>query len=1248
MQIITSGHQGSVLLLFTIATIMYHSVDCWPAVSSSQPRTLLAPRNGFKNDWPVLLSSPSSTTTPSNRTYQSQTKDPGGSRFPRDLPVASGMFRRRTVSNFAPLHHSPPANRVSLGPNPQTSEQTSVYSAEKRGDFSDERCTPLKLHRSPTDQTETNDGGYQSLSNVSSPPGSFQLKEQGLAAGSDQEQSWLRQDPLVECGPEAMRLRIRRRRAGQLLLDLGNGSGLALSQLTAECGFSLQTTGRDLALTARYHGCHVALEGQSYVLRLLWRGVPVKMSCPAPRSSHCCSAHGMTVILHGLPASAKLHVKVREVWTPVTELALKCGYTLHLQAQALLVKVPFVACGVRKEDGIYSLSLQVGDQDVTLTCPDSQEESPRPPPWAPPFYLAPPYYPLPAYSSSPPVFRSYDTFQPTPQPSVTIRPPAWIRRSASSEPQPVDQNPTSVQRFPNTIGYTGTHDPTPPLFTQEGPGEWADHNQRPDPLTYTHTEDPPPPSLPAGEAGLQPPSSSDQFYHFYHLPKLPSPSPRHNSGTKNVTERRRPDTGGGREDDDGGGVEGSDAGADHPPPPHVFPGPIAPIGYFEFLQKMFELAASKLGYIDQDSSRREARNYSNPAYPIPEPPSHRYQYQQQPDQAPVATTSSQALSLTRGTGTTMGPPPSIPHYPLQHTNVYNDLFLRREVPHNPSRHEEVGSLKEAQDGAETVSTACQQCVKSENSEQRKEDVNQEHASVTPLTPPILPPVYPYFHYPPHQPMYPFFGHLPFQPTWRTKQHVPSSTSTPPPPPRTSTMTTTPATSPNPTATPSPDFLGDPLQNVYYHPYYFYHNLYGGQQPSDPSSPNGDHQGSPEVSPEQPFQTSASPTKLDQPGDPDPDRHQYSDADDPSFEDMQLIPHAEDQQASSTIIESTSDADDFPPYHYYRYYQPTEPLGGGSSGRETSVPDGQVDLDSAAEDGTVGMDQYQSMSNLGALSPDNAAQQDWFSPFQPLDMKPQGWQDCAVGQHLVFRVPHCVKGPEVFSDGESSVSSKASCTPQRLPWNPQLYAVPLQGCGVRTQIEGEDTVYQLELQAIISLTGDQAPLQGIPVRLTVECRSSADGSDSVTLEVVNPTLVRPVRTTEPPLVIQTKIATDASFTEFLPELHRPLSSLQGRPLHLEVRALGTGSRLLVHYCLAYIQTPHPAWMLLYHGCWRQTPLGLSQPTLSALRITVPHFLASPPSSQPPSHGPSDTKDTEVFFLCYSQTREVRSLPPHTDH
>lgn len=62
-----------------------------------------------------------------------------------------------------------------------------------------------------------------------------------------------------------------------------------------------------------------------------------------------------------------------------------------------------------------------------------------------------------------------------------------------------------------------------------------------------------------------------------------------------------------------------------------------------------------------------------------------------------------------------------------------------------------------------------------------------------------------------------------------------------------------------------------------------------------------------------------------------------------------------------------------------------------------------------------------------------------------------------------------------------------------------------------------------------------------------------------------------------------VLSDSSFTEFVLELHQPLSLLQAGPLHLEVAAVlpGLGSRLLVHYCLAYTQTPNPAWMLLYH-------------------------------------------------------------------
>lgn len=48
------------------------------------------------------------------------------------------------------------------------------------------------------------------------------------------------------------------------------------------------------------------IQDGSYVLPLLWRGTPVKMSCPVSQiiphtvglSSLCCSSHGMTVKVH--------------------------------------------------------------------------------------------------------------------------------------------------------------------------------------------------------------------------------------------------------------------------------------------------------------------------------------------------------------------------------------------------------------------------------------------------------------------------------------------------------------------------------------------------------------------------------------------------------------------------------------------------------------------------------------------------------------------------------------------------------------------------------------------------------------------------------------------------------------------------------------------------------------------------------------------------------------------------------------
>lgn len=60
--------------------------------------------------------------------------------------------------------------------------------------------------------------------------------------------------------------------------------------------------------------CHWHIQGDNYVLPLLWRGTPVKVSCPAspaePQGGDppniCCAPYGVTVKLHEVSAVEEL------------------------------------------------------------------------------------------------------------------------------------------------------------------------------------------------------------------------------------------------------------------------------------------------------------------------------------------------------------------------------------------------------------------------------------------------------------------------------------------------------------------------------------------------------------------------------------------------------------------------------------------------------------------------------------------------------------------------------------------------------------------------------------------------------------------------------------------------------------------------------------------------------------------------------------------------------------------------------
>uniref|UniRef100_A0A4W5PJI7 ZP domain-containing protein n=2 Tax=Hucho hucho TaxID=62062 RepID=A0A4W5PJI7_9TELE len=130
------------------------------------------------------------------------------------------------------------------------------------------------------------------------------------------EESWMRMEPEVECGDETMTLTVRGRRAIHLLVDRANASAVPLAKLPSQCGYSVESTWRDLTFVVPYNACHVKQEEDgSYVLPLIWRGTPVKMSCPVSQaqaltpSSLCCSSQGMTVRLQVHGAKEEFRVK---------------------------------------------------------------------------------------------------------------------------------------------------------------------------------------------------------------------------------------------------------------------------------------------------------------------------------------------------------------------------------------------------------------------------------------------------------------------------------------------------------------------------------------------------------------------------------------------------------------------------------------------------------------------------------------------------------------------------------------------------------------------------------------------------------------------------------------------------------------------------------------------------------------------------------------------------------------------------
>ncbi|XP_030607397.1 titin-like [Archocentrus centrarchus] len=195
----------------------------------------------------------------------------------------------------------------------------------------------------------------------------------------------LKMEPKVECTLDSMKLQIHDAAStpGSLLfVDRGSHlSPLPLSKLPSSCGYTIRSTQRDLVLVAPYDGCFVALEEGSYVLPLLWWGLPVRMTCPlmSPLSLNppvvTCNTEGMLIKTEWTLPVSNIKVKLNGNWQPLSTASNRCGFSTVEHPEGVVISARYTPC-MEKKDGLYTLEV-AGDGETAISCPSEVPAQPE-------------------------------------------------------------------------------------------------------------------------------------------------------------------------------------------------------------------------------------------------------------------------------------------------------------------------------------------------------------------------------------------------------------------------------------------------------------------------------------------------------------------------------------------------------------------------------------------------------------------------------------------------------------------------------------------------------------------------------------------------------------------------------------------------------------------------------------------------------------------------------------------------------
>lgn len=189
--------------------------------------------------------------------------------------------------------------------------------------------------------------------------------------------------------------------------------------------------------------------------------------------------------------------------------------------------------------------------------------------------------------------------------------------------------------------------------------------------------------------------------------------------------------------------------------------------------------------------------------------------------------------------------------------------------------------------------------------------------------------------------------------------------------------------------------------------------------------------------------------------------------------------------------------------------------------------------------------------------------------------------CSLDGHFVFSVKATDTHPPV--DPRSLIiKNHPQCFPAITTEDIAIFKIGITDCGATMKLKGETPIYEVEVEELFA-TSPQ-----FPFRLQVQCDyAAADLKHSPDLRSFKPVTNPPPVVALGPIRVQMRIATDPSFTSFIPEDQLPLILPLRETVNVEISIVQPSPdpslSLRVRDCFAYPASRHSVWTLLYDGC-----------------------------------------------------------------